>query len=81
LYFIYVLKSVKNGKRYIGSTKVLPAIRLKQHNYGSNKWTKQNRPFELIYIEKYPNVTEARQRERFLKSGVGRQQLDNILGG
>ena len=76
---MYVLLSRRNSKRYVGSTKQSPAERLKQHNYGSNKWTKENGPFDLIYCEEHQTVREARQRERFLKSGVGRKELDDLL--
>ena len=79
--YIYILKSLRNNKRYVGSTKGSPAERLKQHNYGSNKWTKQNKPFKLVYSEKHKSATEARKREHFLKSGVGRQEVGKILGG
>lgn len=79
MHYIYVLKSLRNNKRYIGSTKFLPEERLKQHNYGSNAWTKQNGPFELIYQENYPDITASRKRENFLKSGAGRKFLDQIL--
>ncbi len=77
--YVYVLRSFTNGKRYIGSTDLLPEERLKKHNYGSNKFTKRNGPFELIYQESYVNKTEARRRENFLKSGVGRKFLDKIF--
>ncbi|OGF61140.1 hypothetical protein A2662_03235 [Candidatus Giovannonibacteria bacterium RIFCSPHIGHO2_01_FULL_45_33] len=77
--FVYVLKSLKNRKRYVGSTNLLPEARLKKHNHGSNKFTKGNRPFELIYQESYADKTEARKRENFLKSGVGRKYLDEHL--
>ena len=75
----YVLKSLKNGKRYVGNTDLLPEDRLKEHNYGSNKFTKGNKPFELIYQESHLNKTEARKRENFLKSGIGRKYLDEKL--
>ena len=78
---MYVLKSAKNQKRYIGSTKLEPRLRLRQHNSGSNTWTRQNGPFYLIYTEDYQSKTEAIKRERFLKSGVGRKFLDeNLIG-
>ena len=80
MFYVYVLKSLKNKKRYIGSTKLFPEERFKQHNYGSNNWTKHNGPFELIHKEIYSNITEARKRENFLKSGVGRKFLDETLG-
>lgn len=76
---IYVLKSLRNNKRYVGSTKKSAEDRLKEHNYGSNRWTKQNRPFELVYKEEYSTATEARKRENFLKSGAGRKFLNEKL--
>ncbi len=79
MYYVYVLKSSRNNKRYVGSTKLLPEQRLKQHNSGSNVWTRQNGPFELIYKEEHPIDTEARKRENFLKSGVGRKFLDELF--
>lgn len=77
--YVYVLKSLRNGKRYTGSTDLLPMERLKEHNYGASQFTKRNRPFVLIYHENHPSKTEARKRENFLKSGVGRKYLDEIL--
>ncbi|PIR98098.1 MAG: endonuclease, partial [Candidatus Colwellbacteria bacterium CG10_big_fil_rev_8_21_14_0_10_42_22] len=53
-----------------------PSIRLKEHNEGTNKWTRQNKPFELLYSESYKTNHEARKRESFLKSGQGRKWLD-----
>ncbi|MFH1597967.1 MAG: GIY-YIG nuclease family protein [Patescibacteria group bacterium] len=77
MYNVYVLRSTKNKKRYVGYTKKSPKIRLYEHNNGSNKWTRQNGPFWLMYYEKFKTKEEAAKRERFLKSGVGRKWLDN----
>ena len=79
MHYVYVLRSLLNKKRYVGSTQLLPDERLKQHNNGSNAWTKNNGPFELIYKEEYPTISEARKRENFLKSGAGRKFLDQTL--
>ena len=79
MYYVYVLRSLRNNKRYVGSTKLLPEERLKQHNHRSNVWTKHNGPFELVYKEEYGTSKEARQRENFLKSGIGRKFLDGKL--
>ena len=81
MFHVYVLESQQNRKRYVGSTRLDPNKRLEQHNYGGNSWTRQNKPFKLIYTEKHKNFTEARKRELFLKTGVGRQKLNRILGG
>lgn len=73
MYFVYFLKSVKNGKTYVGYTSQDVFTRLKQHNCGVNSWTKQNRPFELIYNEKYYCKEDARSRELFYKTGFGKK--------
>jgi putative endonuclease len=82
MYTVYVLKSLKNEKRYVGYTSKVAEERLKEHLQGSNKWTKQNGPFELVYQEEWEDKTQAIRRENFLKSGRGRawldQQLNNI---
>ena len=76
MYSIYVLRSLKNGKRYVGFTSKGPNIRLKEHNKGSNDWTSQNKPFVLVYTEEYNSKKEATARERFLKTSGGRKYLD-----
>ena len=78
MYFIYVLKSLKNNKRYIGYTSKQLFKRLKEHNTGCNKWTRENGPFTIIYFEEYQTKTEAIKREKFLKSGQGRKFLDSM---
>ncbi|MGE4358072.1 MAG: GIY-YIG nuclease family protein [Candidatus Omnitrophota bacterium] len=77
--YIYVLRSLKNKKRYIGFTKRDPSIRLREHNNGSNIFTRGNRPFVLLYSEKFSSEQEVRRRERFLKTGQGRKFLDTII--
>ncbi len=79
MFYVYVLKSLRNKKRYVGSTELEPTIRLKKHNSGANQFTKRNRPFILVYQEEYADITTARRRENFLKSGAGRKFLDEIL--
>lgn len=52
---------------------------MKEHNTGKSKFTKAGIPWKLIYQESYQSNQEARQRELFLKSGVGRKLLDKIV--
>ena len=66
MYYIYVLKSLKNKKRYVGYTSKTPQLRTKEHTSGSNQYTKVNRPFVLIHSEKYDSEDFAIKRERFL---------------
>ncbi|MEK7653177.1 MAG: GIY-YIG nuclease family protein [Patescibacteria group bacterium] len=77
--YIYFIKSLKNGKIYVGYTETDPKIRLKQHNTNSNFWTKENKPFILLYYERYYCKTGAIMREKFYKSGFGRKIRDAII--
>ena len=79
MHFVYVLKSLKDGKRYIGLTNDIPK-RLQRHNDGEVSATKGRRPFILIHSEQYKTRSEAARREIFLKSGKGREELDQIVG-
>lgn len=79
MFIVYTLKSLKNGKRYVGYTAKSEFKRLHEHNSGCNKWTKVNRPFNIVYTEKYENKNEAIKREKFLKSDQGRKFLDQLL--
>jgi len=76
--FVYVLRSKKNNKRYIGSTSKDVQIRLNEHNTGSCQWTRYNGPFELVYADQCFDTREVREIEKFLKSGQGRQCLDEL---
>jgi len=80
MYYTYVLWSNKLQKRYIGSTKKSPLERLNEHNHGKTPFTAKGIPWILIYSESFPSSHEARKRELFLKSGIGRLWLDqNII--
>ena len=74
--YVYVLKSLKDNKRYIGLTNNLEN-RLIEHNNGRVTATKNRIPFELLYFEEYDSREIAAQREKFLKTGKGREFLDS----
>jgi len=78
MHYVYVLKSQKDEGLYIGYTKDLKK-RFEQHNKGLSLSTKNRLPFELIFYESFLNSSDARSREKYLKSGYGRQQLKEIL--
>ena len=79
MYRVYVLRSLRNGKRYVGFTKETVEERLRQHRSGSTQWTKQNGPFELVHTEEVDDKQTAQRRERFLKSGHGREILNRLI--
>ena len=78
MFYIYVLKSLKNGRLYTGSTNNLER-RILEHNSGWSKYTKSTGPFELVYGEEYKTKTEAYNRELFLKTGKGREFIKSVL--
>ena len=81
-YTTYVLRSLKNGRLYKGFTSRPMAERLTEHNRGYPPgWSSRNRPFEVAYRESFATEAEARARERFLKSGQGREWLGRELAG
>lgn len=77
--YVYILRSKKQKRFYIGSTQDVN-LRLQQHNRGENRTTKAYRPWILAKAEEYEDKTLALKRERFLKSGIGRRVIENILG-
>ena len=80
MYSIYVLLSQKNGKKYVGYSQKSPEQRLKEHNQGTNAWTRQNGPFDVIYSERLSSKHAAIKQETYLKSAAGRKYLKKILG-
>lgn len=68
MYYVYVLKSLKDGKIYTGFSSDLKR-RFEQHKTGLVKSTKNRRPLKLIYYEAYLSELDAKNRERYLKSG------------
>ncbi|GBD91310.1 GIY-YIG nuclease superfamily protein [bacterium BMS3Abin04] len=73
-YFVYVIKSIE-GYHYTGMTEDLEH-RIKQHNDKSlSFWTKRGVNWEIVYYETFSDKSEALKREKWLKTGVGREFL------
>ena len=77
-FFVYVMKSQKDGRFYKGMTNNLER-RIYEHNKGKHKSTRPFCPWILVYHEEYNSREEARKRELYLKSGSGREFIRNIL--
>jgi len=78
MYVVYVLRSESTGRHYVGFTADLTQ-RLGQHNSGVTKSTKNRGPWVVIYQERCPTRSAAMTRERYWKSGQGREELKRIL--
>ncbi|TVQ02418.1 MAG: GIY-YIG nuclease family protein [Balneolaceae bacterium] len=77
-FYVYILLSKKDNDWYTGYTNDLKK-RFKKHNDGKNLSTKHRRPFDLIYFEGCLNVDDAKAREKYLKSGMGKRSVKNRL--
>jgi len=77
-YYVYVLLSEKDGKKYTGYTKNL-SLRFEAHNSGKVPSTKNRRPLKLIYFEGCLSQDDALRREKYLKTHYGKMFLGNRL--
>ncbi len=76
-YFVYALRSLIDCNLYVGIS-ADPQKRLHEHNAGMQRSTKHRKPFKLIYQEKCSDRQRAREREKTLKTGAGREFLKQI---
>ena len=78
-FVVYILFSENHGKTYVGFTSNL-IERFKSHNFLSKKgYTVKYRPWIVKYLEFYETKEEAIKREKFLKSGKGREFIKNLF--
>lgn len=78
MYGIYILISKKDGSLYTGYSSNVK-VRFDEHQKGKVHSTRDKRPLEMIYCELYKNKKDALQREKYLKSGWGRNYVKKIL--
>jgi putative endonuclease len=76
-WFVYALQSQKDGGLYVGMTSDV-GRRLEEHNRGYNRSTQSRTPFQLIYVEECESRQRAREREKFFKTGKGREMLRRL---
>lgn len=72
MWYVYILESKTDNWLYVGITNNLK-LRSKLHNQGKIYSTRLKRPFKIIYYEAHTNKYDAARRERFLKTGWGKE--------
>lgn len=77
-FYVYLLKSLRDGRWYIGSTHDLKH-RLKLHNSGAVESTRARRPLQLIFYEAYLDEQDAKRRESYFKTSKGKSTLKVML--
>ena len=79
MYYVYILKSIKDNGYYYGYTSDL-LKRIEHHNSKLVRSTKSRAPFVLHYSEKFTNKSDAIKRENYFKSIDGYNWLrDNKI--
>jgi putative endonuclease len=74
---VYAIKSNNRNYIYVGMSNNLER-RLDEHNRRQNKSTKAYAPFTLLYSESFDSRSDARVKEKYLKSGVGKAFLKSL---
>jgi putative endonuclease len=77
IYQVYALKSIVDNRIYVGFTSNLDR-RLVEHNSGKTKSSKGYRPWVLLYSEEVLGSENARNREKYIKPGVGKEFLKSL---
>ena len=77
MFFVYIIKSLKDESFYIGQTDDIEK-RIEQHNQGLSKYTSKKMPWELVYKEEYTSREDAMKREYFLKKQRNRSFYNRL---
>lgn len=80
MYYVYILKSLKDQGFYVGCTKNIEK-RILEHNKGKTISLKNRRPLIVVYSEKHDNVNNAYAREKEIKSYKGGNEFKKIIYG
>ena len=78
MFFVYVLRSRSSGDFYTGHSGNL-LKRVEEHNSGLSPSTKNRGPWDLVHHESFATRAGAMRRERELKTGKGRDEVQRIL--
>jgi putative endonuclease len=77
MFFVYVIKSLVRNYIYVGLTNDVER-RVREHDRGQNVTTRAYKPFEIILVETFSSRIDARKREKYLKSGIGKEYLKKL---
>ena len=78
MYYVYILISLRDKNFYVGSSEGL-VRRIKEHQKGKVKSTKNRLPVNLACYEAYNFKEEMLAREKYLKTSNGRKDLRKRL--
>jgi putative endonuclease len=77
MYYVYAISSIAKNYIYVGLSADTKR-RIAEHNDKKEKTTRSYAPFKTIIIEEYESRIKARKREKYLKSGAGKEYLKSL---
>jgi putative endonuclease len=78
--YLYIIEDVITQRHYTGITNNI-GRRLREHASKQSAGSRSLDDFKLIYKERFDDYKSARVREKYFKSGIGRQWIkDNLMG-
>ena len=80
MYYVYILKSLKDNKYYIGSSSDVKK-RLDFHNSRLQRSTRNRVPFVLVFYEELPDKNQALKREKQIKAFKGGVAFKKLIKG
>ncbi|MFB6343133.1 GIY-YIG nuclease family protein [Saccharicrinis sp. FJH62] len=78
-FVVYVLFSPSFKKTYVGFTSDLISRFWSHNKYATKGYTKKFRPWIVVYIEFFHEKSKAMRREKYFKSGIGRNEIKVII--
>ncbi len=77
MFWVYAISSLNRNYISVGLNSDLES-RIARYNKGYEKTTKPYRPFVLLFSEQVNTRTDAREREKYWKSGIGKEKLRRL---
>jgi putative endonuclease len=77
-FHLYIIQSQKDDSFYIGTASDLTE-RINRHNQGRSKFTKNKRPWKLVYYEPHPDRSNAMKREYALKRRKSKDYINKLI--
>jgi putative endonuclease len=78
-FVVYILYSEKFNKNYTGFTSNLISRFNSHNNLETKGFTLKFRPWKVIHVEFFDSKSEAMKREKYLKTGVGREFIQKVI--
>lgn len=80
MYFVYILKSIRDDTHYIGFTSKSPEERLQEHNMGNSKYTKGHTPYFLLTYQPFSTKKEAKYMKAYYKRCKKTDKVIKLMG-